>query len=180
MEMSAARRWWILVVSMTAAITTTAAVNCVAFLIPQLIRDGLSVQRAGLFAAAAPAGLLLTTIAWGVLIDRYGERRVLLVSMAGAVAGLSGTVGAFATDAPLPLAALGLFVASAMAASGNGASGRIVVGWFPASSRGTAMGIRQTSQPLGIAILSVTMPLLASRAGLVWAMTVPRRSRWSP
>ena len=52
MEMSAARRWWILVVSMTAAITTTAAVNCTAFLLPQLIQGGLSPQRAGLFAAA--------------------------------------------------------------------------------------------------------------------------------
>ncbi|NMD54765.1 MULTISPECIES: MFS transporter [Tsukamurella] len=173
MEMSAARRWWILVVSMTAAITTTAAVNCTAFLIPQLIRDGLSVQRAGLFAAAAPAGLLLTTILWGALIDRYGERRVLLISMAGATVGLAGTVVAFATRAPLTVAAACLFFASAMAASGNGASGRIVVGWFPASSRGTAMGIRQTSQPLGIALLSLTMPLLANRAGLTVAMTVP-------
>ncbi|TWS26106.1 MFS transporter [Tsukamurella sputi] len=173
MEMSAARRWWILVVSMTAAITTTAAVNCTAFLIPQLIRDGLPVQRAGLFAAAAPAGLLLTTILWGALIDRYGERRVLLISMAGATVALAGTVAAFATHAPLPVSAAGLFAASAMAASGNGASGRIVVGWFPASSRGTAMGIRQTSQPLGIALLSLTMPLLASRAGLTAAMVVP-------
>lgn len=173
MEMSAARRWWILVVSMTAAITTTATVNCTAFLIPQLIRDGLPVQRAGLFAAAAPAGLLLTTILWGALIDRYGERRVLLISMAGAAAGLAGTVAAFAAHAPLPVVAAGLFAASAMAASGNGASGRIVVGWFPASSRGTAMGIRQTSQPLGIALLSLTMPLLASRAGLTAAMLVP-------
>ncbi len=171
--MSAARRWWILVVSMTAAITTTAAVNCTAFLIPQLIREGLPVQRAGLFAAAAPAGLLLTTILWGALIDRYGERRVLLVSMAGASLGLVAAVAAFAGHAPLPVAALALFVASAMAASGNGASGRIVVGWFPASSRGTAMGIRQTSQPLGIALLSLTMPLLANRVGLTAAMTVP-------
>lgn len=173
MEMSAARRWWILVVSMTAAITTTAAVNCTAFLIPQLIRDGLSVQRAGLFAAAAPAGLLLTTILWGALIDRYGERRVLLISMAGATLGLAGTVASFATHAPLPVSAACLFIACAMAASGNGASGRIVVGWFPASSRGTAMGIRQTSQPLGIALLSLTMPLLASRAGITAAMIVP-------
>jgi len=173
MEMSASRRWWILVVSMTAAITTTAAVNCTAFLIPQLIRDGLSVQRAGLYAAAAPAGLLLTTILWGALIDRYGERRVLLISMAGATVGLAGTVTAFAAHAPLTVSAACLFFASAMAASGNGASGRIVVGWFPASSRGTAMGIRQTSQPLGIALLSLTMPLLASRAGLTAAMIVP-------
>ncbi|MGV7904575.1 MFS transporter, partial [Mycobacterium kansasii] len=77
--------------------------------------------------------------------DRYGERRVLLISMAGAVAGLAAAVAAFAAHAPLYVVALALFVASAMAASGNGASGRIVVGWFPASSRGTAMGIRQTS-----------------------------------
>ncbi|GAB3128480.1 MFS transporter [Tsukamurella serpentis] len=173
MEMSAARRWWILVVSMTAAITTTATVNSAAFLIPRLVHDGFSVQRAGLFAASAPAGLLLTTILWGALIDRYGERRILLISLTGAAVSLSGTVAAFASGAPLSVAAIGLFFASAMAASGNGASGRIVVGWFPATSRGTAMGIRQMSQPLGIALLSISMPTIAARTSLAAAMTVP-------
>ncbi|GAA4396729.1 MFS transporter [Tsukamurella soli] len=172
-EPSTARRWVMLLVSMTAAITTTAAVNGAAFLIPQLHHRGVPLQHAGLFAAAGPLGVLLTTIAWGALIDRVGERRVLLVSLTGAVFGLGATVALFAVDAPLWTTALGLLVSSAMAASCNGASGRIVVGWFPPQRRGTAMGIRQTSQPLGIGILSLLMPVLAQRVSLAAATAVP-------
>jgi MFS family permease len=167
------RRWFMLFVSMTAAITTTAVVNCSAFLIPQLHAEGLGFGGAGLFAAAAPLGLLLTTIPWGAAIDRYGERRILLLSLGGATVALIGTVVAFAAHAPLTVAALGLFCSAALAASCNGASGRIVVGWFPANSRGTAMGIRQMSQPLGIAVLSLLMPVLAHERSLAAAMTVP-------
>ncbi len=172
-DVSTARRWVMLLVSMTAAITTTATVNSAGFLIPELHREGLSLRDAGVFAAAAPLGLLLTTVAWGALIDRVGERRVLLISLSGAALGLGATVAMFAVHAPLWLDAAGLFVGSAMAASCNGASGRIVVGWFPPERRGTAMGIRQTSQPLGIAVLSLLMPVLAHRFSLAAAMTVP-------
>lgn len=172
-ELSSARRWTMLLVSMTAAITTTATVNCSAFLIPGLHARGLPLGQAGLLAASAPLGLLFTTVAWGAMIDRYGERRILLISLSGSTVALAGTVAAFAAHAPLPVAAFGLFCSAAMAASCNGASGRIVVGWFPASSRGTAMGVRQMSQPLGIAVLALLMPVLAQRVSLAAAMTVP-------
>jgi len=37
-------------------------------------------------------------------------------------------------------------------ASVYAASGRLILGWFAASERGPAMGIRQSTQPLGVAV----------------------------
>jgi sugar phosphate permease len=66
-----------------------------------------------------------------------------------------------------------LFLAGAAAASANAASGRVVVGWFPAERRGLAMGIRQMAQPLGVAVAAVTMAVLAERNGIRVALAVP-------
>ena len=57
------------------------------------------------------------------------------------------------------------------AASCNGAGGRLVSGWFPPHQRGLAMGVRQTAQPLGIALGALVIPELAERgphAGLMF------------
>ncbi len=50
------------------------------------------------------------------------------------------------------------------------ASGRLILGWFAASQRGLAMGIRQSAQPLGVAVAAVSLPSLAAR-GLPAALT---------
>jgi sugar phosphate permease len=52
----------------------------------------------------------------------------------------------------------------------NAASGRSVMGWFSARQRGTAMGVRQTSVPLGAAFAALTLPVTAQRFGLAAAM----------
>ena len=49
------------------------------------------------------------------------------------------------------------------AASSNTAGGGLVSGWFPPEKRGLAMGIRQTAQPLGIALGALVIPELTER-----------------
>jgi sugar phosphate permease len=49
------------------------------------------------------------------------------------------------------------------------ASGRLILGWFAARERGLAMGIRQASQPLGVAVAALALPSLAAR-GLAVAL----------
>ena len=106
----------------------------------------------------------MALVAWGAVTDRYGERWViagglaLTAAFAFAAAAVSGYVG------------LGvLFVlGGAAAASTSAASGRVVIGWFPRSRRGLAMGIRQISQPLGVAVAALAVPALAGRFG-IWA-----------
>ena len=46
----------------------------------------------------------------------------------------------------------GLAGAGMLGASATSATGRAVMGWFPRSERGTALGVRQMAMPLGGAI----------------------------
>jgi len=56
-----------------------------------------------------------------------------------------------------------LFLGGMAAASCNAAGGRLVSAWFPPRQRGLAMGIRQTAQPLGIALGALVIPELSER-----------------
>ncbi|MFC4244042.1 MFS transporter [Gryllotalpicola reticulitermitis] len=140
----------------------TLLVSTPAYLIPLLHIDrGVPLPQAGLLASAPTFGMVLTLVGWGALADRYGERWVIAAGLAlAAVFALvavpvSGTVGL----------GLLLLLGGAASASTNAASGRVVVGWFPRSRRGLAMGIRQMSQPLGVAVAAVAVPPLAHRFG---------------
>ena len=53
-----------------------------------------------------------------------------------------------------------LFLGGMAAASTITASGRLVTGWFAPQQRALAMGIRQTAQPLGIAVAALVLPEL--------------------
>src|SRR3954454_12188559 len=162
------RAWGMLGVGVAAKAATTAFVSAPALLIPLLhVEQHIPLAQAGLLAAAPTFGLMLTLIAWGALADRYGERWVI----AGGLA-LTAAV-AFACTAPVGFGGLAvlLVLGGMAAASTNAASGRVVVGWFPKSRRGLAMGIRQMSQPLGVAIAALLVPHLAEGGG-VWAPLV--------
>ena len=68
--------------------------------------------------------------------------------------------------------ALGACLVAAGASGGSvyAASGRLILGWFAASQRGLAMGIRQSAQPLGVAVAAVSLPTLAAH-GLAAGLT---------
>jgi sugar phosphate permease len=165
-----ARRWAMLAVGVLAQGTSAIAINGPAFLIPTLHqRGGLTLVGASTVAAAPSVGVMLTLIAWGYAVDMLGERLVLAVGLAGtSLAGLVAT----RVDGTVPLAAA-LFVAGAFAASTSSASGRVVIGWFPAHRRGLAMGIRQMAQPLGVGIAAISIAVVAERHGVATALLVP-------
>jgi MFS family permease len=58
-----------------------------------------------------------------------------------------------------------LFLGGTAAAPVNPASGRLVAGHFPTSQRGKAMAVRQTAQPLGVALAAALIPPLATSFG---------------
>lgn len=163
------RRWMVLGIGVFAQTAACSFVYGMPFLVP-LLRDagGLSLARAGAYVGAPTAGLLLTLIVWGALADRTGERRVI-------AAGLTVCAGAVAGTALLPgQAVMALLVlGGAGAASVFAASGRMVMGWFGAHERGTAMGIRQTAQPLGVALAGLTLPSLGAVVGPWTALLLP-------
>jgi sugar phosphate permease len=164
------RRWAMLAVGVLAQGTSAITINGPAFLIPTLHRqEGLSLVEASLVAAAPSVGVMLTLIAWGYAVDMLGERLVLAVGLAGTTA--AGLV-ATQVHGTLPLAGA-LFVAGSFGASTSSASGRVVIGWFPAHRRGLAMGIRQMAQPLGVGVAAISIAVVAERHGVAAALLVP-------
>lgn len=164
-------RWTVLATGTFAQTATCSFLYGMPMLVPALReRDGLSLFRASLLVSAPIAGLLLTLVVWGAVADRRGER-VVIVSGVGAAAVLI----AASTLAPARGAgfAVLLALAGAAAASVNAASGRMVMGWFPSGERGLAMGIRQTAQPLGVALAALVLPPLAGAHGARIALLVP-------
>lgn len=156
-----------LVAAMVAQVTETAIVSTPLLLIPHLhLDEGLSLVGAGALAAAPTVGTLLTLVAWGAIVDRVGERRSLVSGLALLVTGCAIAVAGARADEVAVLAA-GFFVCGIAAGSSNSASGRLVVGWFPAERRGVAMGIRQTGLPLGVGAAALVVPGWVQSRGIV-------------
>lgn len=157
-----------------ATLSANVFINGVAFLIPTLHTDfGLDLAGAGLISAMPSFGMVLTLIAWGYVVDRFGERLVLALGSALAAAAVLAAATADLRAHSLVVVAAFLFLGGMAAASSNSASGRLVVGWFPAGQRGLAMGIRQTAQPLGVGIGALVIPRLAQSHGVGVALLFP-------
>jgi MFS family permease len=160
--------WRMLALGVAAQAAGTLLISTPAYLIPLLhLERGLSLAEAGLLTAAPSLGVVMTLVAWGAVADRHGERWVIAGGLA--LASLFAFAGA-AVSGYIGLGAM-LFCGGAAAASTNAASGRLVVGWFPRSRRGLAMGVRQMAQPLGVAVAALLVPHLAEGVG-IWAPLV--------
>jgi sugar phosphate permease len=129
---------------------------------PALESDyGLTLAETGVVLAGIGIGMLFTLLPWGLVADRIDERWVIAAGLTGAAALLvaASTTHGFGT-------VVGALVGvGALGASVNAASGRAVTGWFPASERGLALGIRQTAIPIGGAVGAGLLPVLASEGG---------------
>ncbi|ORV39638.1 MFS transporter [Mycolicibacter engbaekii] len=164
-----AARWSVMIVALLATLCSFVFINGIAFVIPMLeTKRETNLAMAGLLASMPSFGMVLTLFAWGALLDRVGERIVL--SVGSALTALA-TFAAASTHSLVGVGAF-LFLGGMAAASANSASGRLVTGWFPPHQRGLVMGIRQTAQPLGIALGAEVIPELAEH-GLARALMFP-------
>ncbi len=157
-QLGAGARWSIMVVSLVATASSFLFINGIAFLIPSLqTARGIPLDEAALLSSMPSWGMVVTLVPWGYALDRVGER---LVMTAGST--LTGAAAYAAASAhSMVLIAVYLFLGGMAAASCNTAGGRLVSAWFPPHQRGLAMGIRQTAQPLGIALGALVIPELA-------------------
>jgi MFS family permease len=155
---STGARWLILAVSLGVTASSFSFINGVAFLIPALESErGTPLTQASLLSSMPTWGMVVTLVAWGYILDRVGER---IVMTAGSALTAVAAYAAASVHSPV-LFAVFLFLGGMAAASCNSAGGRLVSGWFPPHQRGLAMGIRQTAQPLGIAMAALAIPELA-------------------
>ena len=155
-------RWAVLAAGTTAQASAAAIWLGVAVLAP-VLRDeyGLSLSEVGVVLAAEWVGSLVTLVPWGLAADRIGERIVLTLGLTGCAACL---VGAAYAQSFWSLTIL-LMLAGAAGASVSSASGRAVMHWFEADERGLALGIRQTSVPIGGLVATLSVPPLADAGG---------------
>jgi sugar phosphate permease len=160
-------RWTILAVGATAQSTFSALMPGIAVLAPALrARYGLTLGETGVVIGANTLGSTATLLAWGLLADRVGERVVIAL-------GLGASAGALVGAAYAPgfgVLVLCLAGAGLAGASVNAASGRAVMGWFPPAQRGLALGIRQTSVPLGGAAAALALPAIETSGGVRTAL----------
>ncbi|HSR22579.1 MAG TPA: MFS transporter [Candidatus Eisenbacteria bacterium] len=115
---------------------------------------GLSRTELGLLTSAIWGGMLIGMLPFGMLVDRYGERSMLLVG---------GTVlAAFLLLAARAATFRGLFVALVPAAIGASCASpggtRALAAWFEPRLRGTAMGIRQTGVTAAGVLAAIILP----------------------
>ncbi len=168
---AASGRWSVTLISVWVTATSFLFVSGIAFLIPSLASARrMSLAEAAVLASMPSWGMVATLILWGYLTDRLGERVVMTAG--SALTGFAACCAAW-TDSSFAMGAL-LFVGGMAAASANTAGGSLVSGWFAHHRRGLAMGIRQTAQPLGIALGALVIPQLSKNSpspGLLFLAT---------
>ncbi|TPI16341.1 MFS transporter [Mesorhizobium sp. B4-1-3] len=136
-----------------------------------VMRQGYHLDNASLGLALGLLGLgvALSELPWGVLTDRWGDRRVLLTGLGATAAWLfimALLVVPTKTAVPgVALLSASLLVAGLLGGSVNGSSGRAIMGWFGEGERGFAMSIRQTAVPLGGGLGALVLPSLALALG---------------
>ncbi|GHC75236.1 MFS transporter [Streptomyces flavofungini] len=126
----------------------------------------LSTAQLGLLVSAAQLVPLVGLLVAGELLDRYNERWVVGIGACVVAVGLG--VGSAAPGYVSLLCVL-LVVGAGYSTVQPGGS-KSVASWFDTSRRGFAMGVRQAGLPLGAALASAVLPLLAEAHG--WRATL--------
>ncbi|WP_246216913.1 MFS transporter [Paraburkholderia panacisoli] len=176
-ELAASHRWKVLGVGFAANASFSAAFSGIPTT-AVFLRSGyhLNNHGLGLVLGMLGLGIALSELPWGLLTDRWGDRRVLLLgllSTAAALAGLALFVAPSGARVPsVTTLALGLLLVGLLGGSVNGSSGRAVMAWFREGERGLAMSIRQTAVPAGGGLGALMLPALASRCGFASVYTV--------
>ncbi len=154
-------RWRVLALMTTAQAGASVVQQALGSLSPILVAEfALSKAQLGAVFTALMLGSACFTAAAGVMTDRFGERRMVLVS------GITMTIALLAASLvpSYPWLVGWIFVFGASYAASTPAGARAVLAWFD-RDRGLAMGIRQTGVPVGGLIGAVTLPLVAHVAG---------------
>ena len=123
------------------------------------------VQLGSLFGIYLLPGAVIA-LPGGVLGQRFGDRRVVVISLALMVAGGLVTAGAHG----FIVAAAGRLLSGVGAVLMNILLAKMVADWFVGRELSTAMGIMLSSWPVGLGIAAATLGTLATRAS--WRVAI--------
>lgn len=159
--------WVVLIITTGSQMTISFVTQGMATLAPFFVSDlGLTRAQVGFLGGAVNVGMAFTSLLVGVLVDRLGEKAVLIAGgiLTGVTVLIASRAGSFTTLALLLLVA-GFWTASSTPAGSKG-----IMTWFPVKWRGFALGFRQTGLPLGGALSAFILPALAMLYGWRGAM----------
>ncbi|MFI5269189.1 MAG: MFS transporter, partial [Chloroflexota bacterium] len=122
----------------------------------------LSLAGVGVLVSCFNAGLAISSLPSGAVVDRIGER--WSVTGGALIACVLVLATLLAQQAVLLVGAL-LFLAGLLSGTVSISSGKAVFGWFDQRERGLAMGVRQIAIPAGGAVGAIGLPLLGSLGG---------------
>ncbi|MBB6349786.1 MFS family permease [Nonomuraea muscovyensis] len=163
------KRWVMLGLGVNAHAGVTLGLFGLPLVMPDVQRFfGVSLPVAGLIATAPAIGVLFALVPWGALADQRGERLVLGVGVGLAAVFFAGV--ALVSEIWAVMALLALAGAAGSAAIVGG--GRIVLRWFEPPERGVAMGVRQVSYTLGMAVAAFVLPPVSRAYGLRGVLAV--------
>ncbi|VVD67098.1 putative MFS-type transporter [Pandoraea iniqua] len=163
-------RWKVLGVGVAANASFAAALGGLPATAVQMRSDyALANGDLGLVLGLIGLGIAVSELPWGMLTDRWGDRRVLLVGLMVTAAALFA-MGIWVVPTPrhvppMPLLAAGMLAIGILGGSVNGSSGRAVMRWFHDGERGLAMSVRQCAVPLGGGIGAMLLPGAALHFG---------------
>ncbi|MFG1705199.1 MFS transporter [Nonomuraea sp. M3C6] len=163
------KRWLMLALGVNAHASVTLGLFGLPLVMPEIERHfGVPLAVAGIIANAPAIGILVALVAWGALADRHGERLVL-----GAGVGLAAVLFAAVALVEQSWAVIALLaLAGAAGSAAMVGGGRIVLRWFRPPERGVAMGLRQVSFTLGMAVGAFALPPVAQAHGLPGVLVV--------
>ncbi|MGW0803567.1 MFS transporter [Nonomuraea sp. NPDC002799] len=157
------KRWVMLGLGVNAHAGVTLGLFGLPLVMPDIMRNfGVTLAVGGVIANAPAFGILLALVPWGMLADRHGERLILGIGVS--LAALLFAAVAFVEQIWAVVTLLALAGAAGSAAVVGG--GRIVLRWFEPPERGVAMGLRQVSFTLGMAVGAFALPPIARAHGL--------------
>ncbi len=122
----------------------------------------LNLAQMGAVVSSLTLGLMVSGLAVGTLVDRFGPRTVLFVGTIclAIIAGAVALVHTLAATVAL-LFLMGLFL-SVVPLAGTKA---VLMAW-PRERRGLPMGIRQMGVPLGATVAALSLPEIAGQIGV--------------
>jgi MFS family permease len=165
--MSTRSRWIILAEMCLCMVCSAFALQSVSPVLSLIMKEfHLSHHQAGMLVSLFSLPAVFISLPIGMLADRYGIKRVGIISLLLAI---GGTV-LIATGTSFPVLLAGRVVTGAGAASLLIIAPQGVAQWFVGKEMGVAMGIFNTAGPVGIMSVLVGLSALGSRFG--WRMGI--------
>ncbi len=156
-------RWVILAAAFVLQATYTQLQQGISILAPFFLAQfSLSLAALGLVVSSFNAGLTISSLPTGAIVDRVGVRRSLSI---GAVAVFLAIGLAILLQRWVVAVGGLLFVGGLLGGAQGVSSSKTVFSWFEASERGLAMGIRQIAVPAGAGMASLLLPALGRQFG---------------